>query len=193
MNNRTEINQNKPLATSSQQTGFTLWFTGLSGAGKSTIANILEKKLKEHGLKIEILDGDIVRTHLSKGLGFSKEDRDANIRRIGYVASLLSRNGVIAITAAISPYKEIRKEVRGMHENFIEVYAKCPLEVVEQRDIKGLYKKARAGEILQFTGISDPYEEPTEPEITVETSKETPEQSTNKILNWLKENEFIEV
>ena len=140
------------------QTGFTLWFTGLSGAGKSTIANILEKKIKALDLKIEILDGDVVRTHLSKGLGFSKEDRDTNIRRIGYVASLLSRNGVIVITAAISPYINIRNEVREMHENFIEVYAKCPLEVVEKRDVKGLYKKARAGEIPQFTGISDPYE-----------------------------------
>ena len=174
------------------QTGFTLWFTGLSGAGKSTVANILEKQIKELGLKIEILDGDIVRTHLSKGLGFSKEDRDTNIRRIGYVASLLSRNGVIVITAAISPYIDIRNEVREMHENFIEVYAKCPLEVVEKRDVKGLYKKARAGELPQFTGISDPYEEPVNPEIIVETSKETPEESANKILKWLKENRFIE-
>ena len=174
------------------QTGFTLWFTGLSGAGKSTITNILEKKLKVLGLKIEVLDGDIVRTHLSKGLGFSKEDRDTNIRRIGYVASLLSRNGVITITAAISPYKDIRNEVREMHENFIEVYAKCPLEIVEKRDVKGLYKKARSGEIPQFTGVSDPYEEPNNPEITVETSKETPEESADKILKWLKENGFIE-
>ena len=174
------------------QTGFTLWFTGLSGAGKSTIAGILEKIIKELGLKIEILDGDIVRTHLSKGLGFSKEDRDTNIRRIGYVASLLSRNGVIVITAAISPYIAIRNEVREMHENFIELYAKCPLEVAEKRDVKGLYKKARAGEIPQFTGISDPYEEPENPEITVETCKETPEESADKILRWLKENGFIE-
>ncbi len=174
------------------QIGFTLWFTGLSGAGKSTIAEILETKFKNLGLKIEVLDGDIVRTHLSKGLGFSKEDRDTNIRRIGYVASLLSRNGVIVITAAISPYKDIRNEAREMHENFIEIYAKCPLEVVETRDTKGLYKKARAGEILQFTGISDPYEEPINPEITVETNKETPEESANKILRWLKENGFIE-
>ena len=175
------------------QTGFTLWFTGLSGAGKSTIAGILEKIIKELGLKIEILDGDVVRTHLSKGLGFSKEDRDTNIKRIGYVASLLSRNGVIVITAAISPYRDIRNEVREMHENFVEVYAKCPLEIVEKRDVKGLYKKARSGEIPQFTGVSDPYEEPVNPEITVETSKETPEESANKILNWLKENGFIEI
>lgn len=175
------------------QTGFTLWFTGLSGAGKSTITNILEKKIKDIGLKIEVLDGDVVRTHLSKGLGFSKEDRDTNIRRIGYVASLLSRNGVIVITAAISPYIDIRNEVRDMHENFVEVYAKCPLEVVEKRDVKGLYKKARSGEIPQFTGVSDPYEEPVNPEIVVETSKETPEESANKIFNWLKENSFIEL
>ncbi|OGI19748.1 MAG: adenylyl-sulfate kinase [Candidatus Melainabacteria bacterium RIFCSPHIGHO2_02_FULL_34_12] len=181
------LNQNKKV-----QTGLTLWFTGLSGAGKSTISNILEKKLKEQGLKVEILDGDIVRTHLSKGLGFSKEDRDANIRRIGYVASLLSRNGVIVITAAISPYREIRDEVREMHENFVEIYAKCPLEVVEKRDVKGLYKKARAGEILQFTGISDPYEEPTSPEITVETNKGMPEESANQIINWLKENNYLD-
>ena len=173
------------------QVGFTLWFTGLSGAGKSTIANSLEKNIKALGLKIEILDGDVVRTHLSKGLGFSKEDRDTNIRRIGYVASLLSRNGVIVITAAISPYIDIRNEVREMHENFIEIYAKCPLEVVEKRDVKGLYKKARAGEIPQFTGVSDPYEEPINPEITVETNKETPEESAGKIFKWLKENGFI--
>ena len=175
-----------------QQLGFTLWFTGLSGSGKSTISEILEKKFRQKTLKIEVLDGDVVRTHLSKGLGFSKEDRDANIRRIGYVASLLSRNGVIAITAAISPYREIRDEVRAMHENFVEVYAKCPLEVLEKRDVKGLYKKARAGELKQFTGISDPYEEPLQPEIVVETDKETPEQSAEKIIKWLVENNYLE-
>ena len=192
MNQQAKEKQGNNLKNNSQQVGFTLWFTGLSGAGKSTIADILEKKIKEKGLKIEILDGDVVRTHLSKGLGFSKEDRDANIRRIGYVASLLSRNGVIAITAAISPYKEIRNEVRAMHENFVEVYVKCPLEVVEKRDVKGLYKKARRGEIPQFTGISDPYEEPLSPEIIVETNNETPEESANKILKWLSKNSFIE-
>ena len=193
MNQQAKEKQGNNLKNNSQQVGFTLWFTGLSGAGKSTIADILEKKIKEKGLKIEILDGDVVRTHLSKGLGFSKKDRDANIKRIGYVASLLSRNGVITITAAISPYKEIRNEVRAMHENFVEVYVKCPLEVVEKRDVKGLYKIARAGEIPQFTGISDPYEEPVNPEIIVETNKETPEESTNKILGWLKENKFIDI
>ncbi len=175
------------------QTGFTLWFTGLSGAGKTTITHILENKLKENGLKVEVLDGDVVRTHLSKGLGFSKEDRDANIRRIGFVANLLERNGVIVITAAISPYREIRDEVRKMHDNFVEVYAKCPLEVVEKRDVKGLYKKARSGEIPQFTGVSDPYEEPLNPEIVVETNKQTPEESANAILNWLKQKGLIEI
>ena len=173
------------------QIGFTLWFTGMSGAGKSTIATILEKELRNKNLKVEILDGDVVRTHLSKGLGFSKEDRDINIRRIGYVVSLLSRNGVIAIAAAISPYREIRNEVRGMHKHFVEIYVKCPLEVLEKRDVKGLYQKAKAGEIKQFTGISDPYEEPLSPEIVVETDKETPEQSVNKVLKWLKENNYI--
>lgn len=173
------------------QAGFTLWFTGLSGAGKSTVAHILEKKFQEKKLKIEVLDGDVVRTHLSKGLGFSKEDRDANIRRIGYVASLLSRNNVIVITAAISPYREVRNEVRDMHENFVEVYAKCPLEVLEKRDVKGLYKKARTGKISQFTGISDPYEEPLNPEIIIETDKETPEESAAKILNWLIEHRYV--
>lgn len=174
------------------QIGFTLWFTGLSGAGKSTIASLLKEEFKKRNLKIEVLDGDEIRTHLSKGLGFNKEDRDANIRRIGYVASLLSRNGVIVITAAISPYREIRNEVREMHENFIEVFAKCPLGVLEKRDVKGLYKKAKAGEILQFTGISDPYEEPVSPEIIVETDKETPEESVKKILVWLMKNGYIE-
>ena len=173
------------------QLGFTLWFTGLSGAGKSTITNILEKRLKDAGLKVEVLDGDVVRTHLSKGLGFSKEDRDTNIRRIGYVASLLSRNGVIVISAAISPYRDIRNEVREMHENFVEVFAKCPLEIVEKRDVKGLYKKARAGEIPQFTGVSDPYEEPINPEILVETHKGAPEESADKIIKWLKEHEYL--
>lgn len=182
----------EPTPNRQKHLGFTLWFTGLSGSGKSTIAHMIEKRFKAQGLKTEVLDGDIVRTHLSKGLGFSKEDRDANILRIGYVASLLSRNGVVSITAAISPYRAIRNEVRNMHENFVEVYAKCPLEVLEKRDVKGLYKKARRGEISQFTGISDPYEEPENPEIIVETDKETPEESTFKILKYLQEHKFIE-
>jgi adenylylsulfate kinase len=182
---------NSTTGKSKIQVGFTLWFTGLSGAGKSTIANILVEKISSEGLKVELLDGDKVRTHLSRGLGFSKEDRDKNIRRIGYVASLLSRNGVITITAAISPYREVRDEVRSMHENFVEVYVKCSLEVLEKRDVKGLYKKARLGEVKQFTGVSDPYEEPLNPEIVVETDKEAPDESTDKILNWLEQHNFL--
>lgn len=161
--------------------GFTIWFTGLSGAGKSTISAILEERLREGGAKVEVLDGDVVRTHLSKGLGFSKEDRDTNIRRIGFVADLLSRNGVIAIAAAISPYREVRDEVRAKIANFVEVYVECPIAVLAERDVKGLYKKALAGEIAGFTGISDPYEPPLHPEVVVNSSTETPEQSADKI------------
>jgi len=147
--------------------GFTLWFTGLSGAGKSTIANAIAPRLKALGRRVEILDGDEVRTNLSKGLGFSKEDRDTNIRRIGYVAQLLTRNGAVVITAAISPYRAIRDEVRSRIGNFVEVYVKCPLETLVARDVKGLYKKALAGELKEFTGVSDPYEEPLNPEVVV--------------------------
>ena len=152
--------------------GLILWFTGLSGAGKTTISKVVAEKLKQRGQKVEILDGDIVRENLSKGLTFSKEDRDINIRRIGFVAHLLSRNGVVAITAAISPYKAIRNEIREMYDNFIEVYINAPLEVCEQRDVKGLYAKARSGEIKNFTGIDDPYEPPDNPEITCCTDQE---------------------
>jgi sulfate adenylyltransferase/3'-phosphoadenosine 5'-phosphosulfate synthase len=166
--------------------GFTVWFTGLSGAGKSTISVLLIQKLKERGFnKIELLDGDLVRTHLSKGLGFSKEDRDTNINRIGFVAELLARNGAIAITAAISPYRETRDRVRGQIENFVEVYVKASLETLVQRDVKGLYQRALAGEISNFTGVSDPYEPPLVPEVTVETDKETVEISANKVLRAL--------
>jgi adenylyl-sulfate kinase len=171
--------------------GFTLWFTGLSGAGKSTLAEHLAARWRERGYKFEILDGDEVRTHLSKGLGFSKEDRDTNIRRIGYVAKLLARNGVIAITAAISPYREIRDEVRSWHENFVEVYVQAPLETLVDRDVKGLYKKAIAGEIKNFTGVSDPYEAPENPDVTVDSSKETVEQSADKIEAHLRERGLI--
>jgi adenylylsulfate kinase len=145
--------------------GFTVWFTGMSGAGKSTISHLLEERLRAAGAKVELLDGDVVRTHLSKGLGFSKEDRDENIRRIGFVCELLSRHGVIAIAAAISPYRAVREEVRARIANFVEVYVRCPVEVLTQRDVKGLYKRALAGEIRQFTGISDPYEPPAAPEV----------------------------
>ena len=153
----------------------------MSGAGKSTISALLEARLRALGAKVEVLDGDVVRTHLSKGLGFSKEDRDENIRRIGFVCNLLSRNGVIAIAAAISPYRAVREEVRAGIRNFVEVYVECPTEVLAKRDVKGLYKKALAGEIPQFTGISDPYEPPVHPEVTVNSSRETPEQSLEKI------------
>jgi adenylyl-sulfate kinase len=161
--------------------GFTLWFTGLSGAGKSTISEIVFQELKSAGAKVELLDGDVVRTNLSKGLGFSKEDRDINIRRVGFVCELLSRNGVIAIVAAISPYREVREEVRGRIENFVEVYVHCPVEVLAERDVKGLYKKALAGEIENFTGVSDPYEAPLAPEIIVDSSRETVSESVDKV------------
>jgi adenylyl-sulfate kinase len=167
--------------------GFTLWFTGMSGAGKSTVSAILEERLRGLGAKIEVLDGDVVRTHLSKGLGFSKEDRDTNIRRIGFVCQLLSRNGVIAVAAAISPYRETRDWVRSQVENFVEVYARCPLEKLIERDVKGLYKKALAGEIKEFTGVSDPYEEPLQPEVIIDTHLETPEQSADKVWARLEE------
>ena len=172
--------------------GFTLWFTGLSGSGKSTLAQYLTPKLRELGVKVEVLDGDEVREGLSKGLGFSKEDRDTNIRRIGFVANLLARNGVCAITAAISPYASIRDEVRSRTQaSFIEVYVECPLEVVEERDTKGLYKKARAGIIQNFTGISDPYEAPETPEVRVNTSEESIEESADKVLAFLRESGLV--
>jgi len=167
--------------------GLTLWFTGLSGSGKSTLATYLAPKLRELGRSVEILDGDEVRENLSKGLGFSKEDRDTNIRRIGFVANLLARNGVIAMTAAISPYRDIRNEVRTKAQAaFVEVFVHCPIDVLEDRDTKGLYKKAKAGIIKNFTGISDPYEAPESPEVVVDTSKETIEQSAEKVLAFLR-------
>ena len=167
--------------------GVTIWFTGLSGAGKSTIALILEKRLRKLGAKVEILDGDVVRTNLSKGLGFSREDRDTNIKRIGFVCNLLTRNDVIAISAAISPYREVRDYNRQLIGNFLEVYTRCALDKCIERDTKGLYKKAIAGEIKEFTGISDPYEEPLNPEVVVDTDKETAEQSAEKVFNKLEE------
>jgi adenylyl-sulfate kinase len=168
--------------------GLTLWFTGLSGAGKSTIAQIVEHQLAERDLKVEVLDGDVVRTNLSKGLGFSKEDRDTNIRRIAFVADLLSRNGVVAITAAISPYREIRDEARGkMGERFVEIYVKASVEECARRDVKGLYEKAFKGEIKEFTGVSDPYEPPSAPEIVLDTENETPDESAGKVLAYVEE------
>jgi adenylylsulfate kinase len=171
--------------------GFTLWFTGLSGAGKSTLANLAAEELRQRGHRVEILDGDEVRTNLSKGLGFSKEDRDTNIRRIGYVCKLLARNGVIAISAAISPYRNIRDEVRGQHTRFFEVFVKCPLETLLERDVKGLYKKALKGEIPNFTGVSDPYEEPFNAELTLHTHRETCNESLRRLLNALEQAGFV--
>ncbi|MBU0754094.1 MAG: adenylyl-sulfate kinase [Planctomycetes bacterium] len=171
--------------------GFTLWFTGLSGSGKSTLAESVVGELLDRGLKVEILDGDVVRTNLSKGLGFSKEDRDINIRRIGFVCHLLTRNDVVAIGAAISPYRAVRDENRKLIGRFVEVYCKCSLDALEERDVKGLYKKARAGEIANFTGVSDPYEAPDRPEVVVETDKETVGQSTAKILRVLESMRYI--
>lgn len=166
--------------------GFTIWFTGLSCSGKSTLSKKLEDALRKRGLtKIEILDGDVVRTNLSKGLGFSKEDRDINIKRIGFVCKLLSRNGVVAIAAAISPYREVRDFNRREIGDFVEVYCKCPLDICIERDVKGFYKKALAGEIKNYTGVDDPYEEPFHPEVVIETDRETPEESVAKIVQKL--------
>ncbi len=172
--------------------GFTLWFTGLSGAGKSTLANLAAEELRRRAHRVEILDGDEVRTNLSKGLGFSKEDRDINIRRIGYVCHLLARNGVIAISAAISPYREIRDEVRRSHERFFEVYVRCTIDKLVERDVKGLYKKALAGEIKQFTGIDDPYEPPLAPELAIETAQDAEHQSAARILERLEHLGLVE-
>ena len=169
-------------AAATGQRGFTIWFTGLSGAGKSTIARCLEEVLRARGRCVEVLDGDVVRTNLSKGLGFSKEDRDTNVRRIGFVCGLLSRNGVAAIAAAISPYRGVREEVRTSIGDFIEVYVECPLEELVRRDVKGLYAKALRGEIASFTGVSDPYEPPVAPEVTVHTDRETVEESAARII-----------
>ena len=172
--------------------GFTLWFTGLSGAGKTTISELVVKELQSRGTAIEVLDGDVVRQNLSKGLGFSKEDRDTNIRRVAFVADLLSRNGVPVITAAISPYREIRDEARQqMDGRFIEAYVKASVEECERRDVKGLYAKARAGEIKEFTGVSDPYEPPENPEVVLETEEESPEESAQRIIEYLEERELI--
>ena len=172
--------------------GFTLWFTGLSGAGKTTITELVVDELEARGSAIEVLDGDVVRQNLSKGLGFSKEDRDTNIRRVAFVADLLSRNGVPVITAAISPYRAIRDEARAhMDGRFIEAYVKASVEECERRDVKGLYAKARAGEIKEFTGVSDPYEPPENPELVIETEQQSPDESAQQILVYLEERELI--
>ncbi len=178
--------------------GFTIWFTGLSGAGKTTLSNIVHHRLQEMSItNVEVLDGDVIRTNLSKGLGFSKEDRDTNIRRIGWVARLLTKHKVPNLVAAISPYRAIREEVRGEIEGaggkgaFIEVFVDCPVEECEKRDVKGLYAKARSGEIKQFTGISDPYEGSQDPELRIMTEKITPEEGAEEIINYLKSNGLV--
>lgn len=171
--------------------GCTLWFTGLSGAGKSTIATLVSEELLARHVAVEVLDGDDVRTNLSKGLGFSKEDRDTNIKRIGYVAGLLSRHGVIAITAAISPYRQTRDDVRRSIANFLEVYVRCPIEVCMARDVKGLYEKALTGKIRHFTGIDDPYEEPLHPDLVIDTHLENPDESAAKVLALLTKQGYI--
>lgn len=167
------------------QRGVTVWLTGLSGAGKTTITHALEQRLRGESYSLEVLDGDVVRTNLTKGLGFSKADRDENIRRIGFVANLLTRNGVIVLVSAISPYRQIREEVRGKIGNFVEVFVNAPLDVCEGRDVKGLYKRARSGEIQGFTGIDDPYEPPANPEVECRTDLETLEESVDKVWQTL--------
>jgi adenylyl-sulfate kinase len=172
--------------------GFTVWLTGLSGAGKTTIAAHLDRELRARGRGVEVLDGDVVRTHLSKGLGFSKEDRDTNIVRIAFVASLLTRHGVAVITAAISPYEGARRQARELIGHFLEVYVRCDLEELVRRDVKGLYRKALAGELPNFTGVSDPYEEPRHPDLVVDTDRETVDESVAAILAALERRRFLQ-
>ncbi|MBD2100132.1 adenylyl-sulfate kinase [Leptolyngbya sp. FACHB-261] len=175
-----------------QHKGAVLWFTGLSGAGKSTVSERLYAILNELGCPhVELLDGDVVRTNLSKGLGFSKEDRDTNIRRIGFVGELLARHGVIVMTAAISPYREVREELKERIPNFIEIFVDAPLEECIRRDVKGLYQKALSGEIPQFTGVSDPYEPPLDPALTLHTRDESVEESANQVLQYLFDNGYL--
>jgi adenylylsulfate kinase len=177
---------------SKKKEGLVLWFTGLSGAGKSTLAEAVAPKLRAHGRKVEILDGDVVRTHLSKGLGFSREDRDLNIARIAFVAHLLQRNGVVVLVAAISPFRETRESARKLIGDFVEVHVAPPLEECIKRDVKGLYAKAIAGEIQQFTGISDPYEEPASPELRIDTSRASVDDGAARILGKLRELGYLE-
>ena len=180
------------MKQSNRERGVVIWFTGLSGSGKTTIAHGVEEKLLDAGVPVEILDGDVVRENLSKGLGFSEEDRNTNIRRIAFVAHLLQRNGVFVITAAISPYKAIRDEARAMIKDFVEVFADAPLEVCEDRDVKGLYAKARAGEIKGFTGIDDPYEAPDNAEIVAKTGEQSVEESAQQVIDKLIELKYLE-
>jgi adenylylsulfate kinase len=175
-----------------EQKGFTIWFTGLSGAGKSTLAEMLYHELRKRDMKVEMLDGDVVRTNLSKGLGFSKEDRDTNILRIGFVANLLTRNGVATVVSAISPYREARNQCRAMIQDFVEVFVHATVEECARRDVKGLYAKAIAGEIKGFTGVDDPYEPPQSPEIYLDTMEQAPDESLQAILGKLEEMGYIE-
>jgi adenylylsulfate kinase len=168
--------------------GFTIWLTGMSGAGKSTITGLLEAELRARGVPLEVLDGDVVRTHLTKGLGFSREDRDENVRRVGWVCELLTRHGIVAVAAVISPYRSVRDELRAQIGRFVEVFVDAPLEVLAERDVKGLYRKALAGEIENFTGVSDPYEPPLEPEVVCRSDgSETPEASAARVIRKLEE------
>lgn len=176
-----------------QQRGVTVWFTGLSGAGKTTICRSVEKELLDRKYKVEVLDGDLVRQQLTKGLGFTKEDRDENIRRIGFIAHLLTRNDVIVLVSVISPYSSVRTEMRHYIGNFIEVYVNAPLEICEQRDVKGLYKKARHGEIKNFTGIDAPYEVPLQPDIECKTDRESIAESSIKVLNKMEALGYISI
>jgi len=173
--------------------GVTIWLTGLPSAGKTTLAHLVGKKIRERGITgIEILDGDVIRMNLCKDLGFSEEDRMTNIRRIAFVSHLLTRNGVIVIVAAISPYRESREKARQEIKDFVEVFVKCPIEVLIERDVKGLYKKALAGNLPHFTGVSDPYEEPLDPEILIETHRETPDESAAKIIAVLEKQGYLD-
>jgi adenylyl-sulfate kinase len=169
------------------ENGYVIWMTGLPGSGKTTIARILESKLVDSGRRVEVLDGDDVRENLSPRLGFSKDDRQIHANRVAYVSKLLSRNGVIAIVGLISPFRDFRRRAREMVDKFVEVYVKCTVDECIERDVKGHYKKALSGEIQNFTGVSDPYEEPENPEIMVDTVTETPEESANKVFEALQE------
>jgi adenylyl-sulfate kinase len=171
--------------------GFTIWFTGLPCSGKSTISEILAKVIKEERGKVEILDGDVIRTNLSKGLGFSRADRETNLMRIAFVCNLLTRNGVPNIAAAISPFENVRQAAREMIGSFVEVYARCPVEKCIERDVKGMYKKALAGEIKGFTGVDDPFDEPVDPEVICDTDRETPEESAQKVVDYLRQHGYL--
>jgi len=175
------------MSCGKDQKGVTLWFTGLPCSGKSAIADVMAEKLRAQGLRAERLDGDIVRQDLTRDLGFSKADRDENIRRVTFVAKLLARNGVAVLVSFISPYREMRDRARQQIQNFVEIYVKCPVEVCAKRDVKGMYQKAMRGEIKEFTGVNDPYEEPLRPELVLETDKETLEQSVEKMMAKIKE------